>query len=240
MESGFYYLQSRYYDPELGRFINADSYSSTGQGFLGYNMFAYCGNNPISRDDSIGEGWFDSIVKAVAVVAVVVTAAVVVTVATAATGGAALAAATVAFGAASGGLVGGFANEAKGESFAKGWIGGAVNGTIQSSLGLLHPVGTIVGGGLGSAAGTYITENLNNIGKPKNEQKSKEQIRKDSIRSGIIGTVMSIPTAFMGNAADTAARTGAGGLMPELTKGFAKMIGGFFGAIDDAITYSLS
>jgi RHS repeat-associated protein len=39
-ESGFYYLQSRYYDPQVGRFLNADSYVSTGQGILGHNMFA--------------------------------------------------------------------------------------------------------------------------------------------------------------------------------------------------------
>jgi len=42
-ETGFYYVSSRYYDSVVGRFINADSYASTGQGFLGYNMFAYCG-----------------------------------------------------------------------------------------------------------------------------------------------------------------------------------------------------
>ncbi len=53
-ETGFYYLQSRYYDPIVSRFINADSYASTGQGFLGYNMFAYCGNNPVSRSDAAG------------------------------------------------------------------------------------------------------------------------------------------------------------------------------------------
>jgi len=46
-ETGFYYLQSRYYDPAVGRFINADSYASTGQGIIGYNMFAYCGNSPV-------------------------------------------------------------------------------------------------------------------------------------------------------------------------------------------------
>ena len=46
-ESGLYYLQSRYYDPEVGRFINADALVSTGQGILGNNMFAYCGNNPV-------------------------------------------------------------------------------------------------------------------------------------------------------------------------------------------------
>ena len=53
-ETGFYYLQSRYYDPMTGRFINADSYVSTGQGVLGNNMFAYCRNNPVCRKDATG------------------------------------------------------------------------------------------------------------------------------------------------------------------------------------------
>ena len=54
-ESGFYYLQSRYYDPKICRFINADSCITTGQGFLGFNMFAYCLNNPIKYTDNGGE-----------------------------------------------------------------------------------------------------------------------------------------------------------------------------------------
>ena len=53
-ETGFYYLQSRYYDPIVKRFLNADSYASTGQGFLGYNMFAYCGNAPAIAADNNG------------------------------------------------------------------------------------------------------------------------------------------------------------------------------------------
>ncbi|MBE6920295.1 MAG: RHS repeat-associated core domain-containing protein [Ruminococcaceae bacterium] len=56
-ETGYYYLQSRYYDPEIGRFINADVFTSTGQGLTGTNMFAYCGNNPVSRKDDGGEFW---------------------------------------------------------------------------------------------------------------------------------------------------------------------------------------
>ena len=56
-ETGFYYLNSRYYDPAVGRFINADNYPSTGQGLSGNNMFAYCGNNPVSREDDGGEFW---------------------------------------------------------------------------------------------------------------------------------------------------------------------------------------
>ena len=53
-ETGFYYLQSRYYDPSIGRFINADSIVSTGQGFLGYNIFAYCLNSPVQLKDASG------------------------------------------------------------------------------------------------------------------------------------------------------------------------------------------
>ena len=59
-DTGLYYLQSRYYDPTVGRFLNADIYISTGQGLLGYNMFAYCGNNPINRTNSSGHAWHDN------------------------------------------------------------------------------------------------------------------------------------------------------------------------------------
>ena len=56
-ETGFYYVSSRYYDPEVGRWINADSFASTGQGFVGYNMFSYCGNDPVNRKDENGDFW---------------------------------------------------------------------------------------------------------------------------------------------------------------------------------------
>ena len=58
-ETGFYYLQSRYYDPTNHRFINADVYASTGQGFVGTNMFAYCGNNPMCYSDPDGMRYID-------------------------------------------------------------------------------------------------------------------------------------------------------------------------------------
>ena len=55
-ETGFYYLQSRYYDPAIGRFINADSYASTdATGLLSTNMFAYCENDPVNKSDPTGE-----------------------------------------------------------------------------------------------------------------------------------------------------------------------------------------
>ena len=60
-ETGLYYLQSRYYSPEVGRFINADKYVSTGQGILGNNMFAYCNNNPVRNADKSGHAWYDTL-----------------------------------------------------------------------------------------------------------------------------------------------------------------------------------
>ncbi len=53
-ETGFYYLKSRYYDPETCRFISADVLLSTGQGVIGYNAYTYCLNNPVMMTDSNG------------------------------------------------------------------------------------------------------------------------------------------------------------------------------------------
>ena len=72
-ETGWYYLQSRYYDPSIGRFVSADVYLSTGQGVLGHNAFAYCANNPIIKKDSTGyavETVFDIITLSISIVEV--------------------------------------------------------------------------------------------------------------------------------------------------------------------------
>ena len=54
-ETGFYYLQSRYYDPQNRRFINADCYTCTNNSNeIACNMFTYCYNNPIIYHDSCG------------------------------------------------------------------------------------------------------------------------------------------------------------------------------------------
>ena len=54
-ETGLYYLQSRYYNPEWGRFVNADELIQTGQGLIGSNMYAYCLNNPVNLKDTTGD-----------------------------------------------------------------------------------------------------------------------------------------------------------------------------------------
>ena len=57
-ETGLYYLNARYYDPSIGRFISADSINyldpSSEQGL---SLYAYCGNNPIMRVDEEGNFW---------------------------------------------------------------------------------------------------------------------------------------------------------------------------------------
>ncbi|MBQ3604305.1 MAG: RHS repeat protein [Clostridia bacterium] len=53
-ETGYYYLQSRYYDPLWGRFINADSYIKIGFYYSTANMMPYCNNNPIIYTDPTG------------------------------------------------------------------------------------------------------------------------------------------------------------------------------------------
>ena len=61
-ETGWYYLQSRYYNPETCRFISADVLLSTGQGVIGNNSYAYCGNNPICRSDTAGNAWWSWVI----------------------------------------------------------------------------------------------------------------------------------------------------------------------------------
>ena len=66
-ETGFYYRQSRYYDPANHRFINADApeYSTmSAYGLNNSNLFAYCQNNPIAYGDENGE-WLNFLIGAV-------------------------------------------------------------------------------------------------------------------------------------------------------------------------------
>ena len=55
-ETGFYFLNSRYYDPEVKRFINADCLFVAGDELTGANMYAYCNGNPVMFRDPSGMG----------------------------------------------------------------------------------------------------------------------------------------------------------------------------------------
>ena len=72
-----YYLQSRYFDSNTGRFLNADKFVTTGQGVLSYNMFAYCLNNPVNFSDSTGH-WRERIEKIIGFIKFVIFVAMVI------------------------------------------------------------------------------------------------------------------------------------------------------------------
>ena len=71
-ETSFYYLQSRYYNPTWGRFINVDGLAMLGASseLSGYNLFEYCANNPVMGYDPTGYvSWWGVLAGAVLTVA---------------------------------------------------------------------------------------------------------------------------------------------------------------------------
>lgn len=71
-ETGFYYLKTRYYDPDLGRFVSMDSQIGEVGDTMGMNLFAYCSCNPVGMTDENGQwgNWFTKLLIGVAVIAV--------------------------------------------------------------------------------------------------------------------------------------------------------------------------
>ena len=60
VETGLYYLKSRYYDPTIGRFISPDSVDFLNPDTInGLNLYAYCGNNPVMNVDPNGNDWWN-------------------------------------------------------------------------------------------------------------------------------------------------------------------------------------
>ena len=77
VETGWYYLNARYYDPNVGRFISPDAaevLTASPLSLTDKNLYAYCDNNPVVRIDSDGEFWdtlFDVVSLVVSVVDVI-------------------------------------------------------------------------------------------------------------------------------------------------------------------------
>ena len=139
-ETGFYFLQTRYYDPEVGRFLNMDGveYSDT-KSVNGINLYAYCGNNPVMGYDLMGTwDWL----RAIAVVALAVVAVAAVAAITVATGGSA---APVIAGA----VIGGLSNTA-----ISAGVQYATTGTVDPTQLLVDAsIGMVTGAFGGSAIG---------------------------------------------------------------------------------------
>ena len=140
-ETGLYYLNSRYYSPEFGRFISADSLIDN-RSANSQNLFAYCNNNPVNRYDVNGNwsipNWLKVTVGAVAIAGLAL--------ATACTGGVA---AVVCGAALSGAIAGGVSGAGIGA------IGGGLSGGWQGALdgacsGFMS--GTLIGGATGAVS----------------------------------------------------------------------------------------
>ena len=74
-EINMYYLNSRYYSPDLCRFLNSDGICDTNTGMLSHNIFTYCNNNPVNFIDSKGT-WIGIAIIAICTIAGIIFTAV--------------------------------------------------------------------------------------------------------------------------------------------------------------------
>ena len=152
-ESGIYYLNSRYYDPVIGRFISPDSLNYLEpETCNGLNLYAYCGNNPVVRIDP--EGTDSEAGHAILFGVVVVLGVLSISALAGALGGLAGAvcmsvATSMGFGAVGGGI----SAAMNGTNIAAGILSGAVEGI---ATGLTIGLGIATGAGAFSLAGSVI------------------------------------------------------------------------------------
>ena len=129
-ETGLYYLNSRYYDPSVGRFINADDISYIQPTDInGLNLFVYCYNNPVMYSDNEGNmpNWLKWLIGGIAFVGA--------TVLTALTAGA-ITPLIIGMGISiiSGGLIQGVVSKNSGGNFWDGFWDGAANGAFWGGV----------------------------------------------------------------------------------------------------------
>ena len=151
-ETGFYYVSSRYYDPEVGRWINADSVIDQSS-VMGGNLFVYCLNNPVNMTDETGNLPFFAITAAIGAVVGAIVGGVV-----AAKNGRNVWAG-IGVGAAAGALIGTGVGMAAGAVLA----GSITATTAQVAFGASALATTVATGGIGAGV-IYVANNLQQAG----------------------------------------------------------------------------
>ena len=131
-ETGLYYLKSRYYDPETGRFLNADDISvldTTSNYPNGLNLYAYCFNDPVNACDDEGNmaNWLKWLIGGLAFVGAVALTVL---------SGGSLAPVFIGMGISiiGGGLIQGTMTALNGGSFWQGFANGAADGAFWGGV----------------------------------------------------------------------------------------------------------
>jgi len=152
-ETGLYYCHTRYYNPNVGRWISIDDVSYLDpESIGGMNLYAYCGNNPVMCTDPSGHEWYHWILAGVAVVGLTALAVGL----TFLTGGTATLGFAIAIGALKWSAIG------FGVGAGLGFIGGyAITGSLDGALdgmGYLAFAGAVIGAIYGGINGglTYM------------------------------------------------------------------------------------
>ena len=173
VETGLYYLKSRYYDPEVGRFITIDDIqilSISKEVINGLNLYCYCNNNPVNDKDE--SGYLFGFLLALLVGAIV---GAVVSVA--------------------GTFIGDIANNIwnNGFNFAawefsnwQTYLGAAIGGFIGGALGVAFPGSYMLVAGVTGAISTFATDTLEYITGVGNH--TRMSIFMDTLLSGVISS----------------------------------------------------
>ena len=197
-ETGLYYLNSRYYDSELSRFINIDDISIINESkelLNGLNLFIYCNDNPIMHTDTNGQSWWsdlwDKITGVFRKIGDVIAGAIISTVLVAAgvfinvvSMGSLSIIGNTLIGAGVGGLINGIISKSNGGSFWGGYLGGVITGALTGFGLSLGPIGAMIGGTLGNFFGTMVTDTINGINVLQNNYLIN--LAAESLLSGII------------------------------------------------------
>ena len=214
-ETGLYYLKTRYYDPEVGRFISIDDISYLDPDTInGLNLYAYCGNNPVMRVDPNGNKWWEfwkwdwkkigmiafSVVEIIGGVGIIIFSH-----------GSALGIGLGFIGTGIGSIISGVIKENNGGSFTAGWAGSQVGGIIS----LIPGIGPALGGFVGS----IVTDKI--------EGKSIDW--KQAWLSAGIGFLLGIPSGFFSDVAKELAKD----IVLKLVNGYNAFLISLIGTIVD-------